>query len=161
MPSFDVVSEVDLQEVLNAVDQVRRELGTRYDFKGSKSSVELKEAEITIVADDQLKLKAVQELLKQKLAKRGVSLKSIEWLEVQPAGGDTLRQLLKVKQGLTDEELKKVNKNLKASGLKITSQIQGNQIRVSGKKRDDLQAVIQHLRTSLTEMELQFNNFRD
>jgi len=161
MPSFDVVSEVNLQEVLNAVDQVKREIGTRYDFKDSKSTIDLKDTEITIVADDQMKLKAIQELLKQKLAKRGVSLKSVSFEEAQPAGGDLIRQLVKIKQGLDDEQLRRVNKLIKASGMKVTSQIQGNQLRISGKKKDDLQAIIAHLRSNITDIELQYINFRD
>lgn len=163
MPSFDVVSVVQVQEVVNAVDQVKREITTRYDFKDSKSSVEFKEKEmeIHIHTDDNMKLKAVQELLKQKLAKRNVSLKSCEFEDPTPAGGDTLRQLVKVKQGLKEEELKKINKSIKEKGLKVNSQIQGDQLRVMGKKKDDLQDVIQHLRTAMSDMSLQFINFRD
>lgn len=163
MPSFDVVSEVNMQEVKNAVDQVLREIGTRYDFKGSKSSVELKEKEnlIILVADDKMKLAAVQEMLKQKLAKRGVSLRSVEFKDASAAGGDTLRQEVVVKQGLSDEERKRINKAIKGMSFKVSSQIQDQQIRVTGKKRDDLQGVIQVLRTEIKDVELQFINFRE
>jgi len=163
MPSFDVVSIVNMQEVKNAVDQVNREITTRYDFKGSKSSIELKEEEkqIIIVADDKMKLGAVQELLRLKLSKRGVSLKSTEWKDALAAGGDTIRQEVHVKQGLSSDELKKVNKAIKESKEKVTSQIQGDQIRVSGKKRDDLQSMIAFLRTNMKDLDLQFINFRE
>lgn len=163
MPSFDVVSEVNMQEVKNAVDQTRREIVTRYDFKGTKCEVELKEKEghIILVADDKMRLSAMQEILRQKLSKRGVSLKSVEFKDAAAAGGDMLRQEIVVKQSLTDDELKKVNKAVKESKLKITSQIQGSQIRVTGKKRDDLQSAISYLKTAITELDLQFTNFRE
>ena len=162
MPSFDVVSKVDLQEVKNAVNQVQKEIMSRYDLKGSKSRVELvQETLINLNADDKLKLQALQELLRQKLAKRGVSLKSVKFGEPQAGGGDILRQEVVLKQGLTEEELRKFNKLIKAQGLKVTAQIQGDQLRVSGKKRDDLQTVIAHLRSQITDIELQFVNFRE
>lgn len=162
MPSFDVVSEVNVQEVRNAVDQVDREIGTRYDFKGSKASIEFQDESIIIlVADDQMKLSAMQELLRQKLAKRGVSVRSVEFKDPQAAGGDTLRQEVLVKQGLKEEDLKRLNKQIKGLGLKVSSQIQGDQLRVTGKKRDDLQAVIAGLREQVKDIELQFTNFRD
>jgi len=162
MPSFDIVSEVDIQEVRNAVDQVRREVATRYDFKGSKSSLEFSEETlIVIVADDKMKLAALQELLKQKLAKRGVSVKSVEFKDPQPAGSDTLRQEVLLKQGLKDEELKRINKHIKTVGVKVASQIQGQQLRVTGKKRDDLQDIIASLRKDMTDLTLHFTNFRD
>ena len=162
MPSFDVVSKVEIQEVKNALDQTSREIGTRYDFKGSKSSVELKEDTLIILmADDDMKLKAVQEILRTKLSKRGVSMKSVEFKDAAKAGGDMWRQEIIIKQGLGDDDLKKVNKAIKEQKAKVTSQIQGNQIRVTGKKRDDLQEVIAHLRVAMKDLELQFINFRD
>lgn len=163
MPSFDVVSEVNMQEVKNAVDQVQREIGTRYDFKGSKSSIELKEKEtqIIIIADDKMKLSAVQDILRQKLAKRGVSAKSIEWKDPIPAGGDLLRQELVIKQGLSQEETKRVTKSIKEMKEKVSAAIQGAQVRVTGKKKDDLQTVIAQLRKLLPDLELQFTNFRE
>lgn len=162
MPSFDVVSKVEIQEVKNAIDQTMREIGTRYDFKRSKSSVELKEETlILLMADDDMKLRAVQEILRTKLAKRGVSLKSVEFKDPTKAGGDMLRQEITVKQGLSDDDLKKINKAIKENKSKVTSQIQGNQIRVTGKKKDELQEMIAYLRASMKDLELQFINFRD
>jgi len=161
MPSFDVVSEADMQEVRNAVDQVHREITTRYDFRDSKSTIELEETNIKLLEDDKMKRTARQEGLKEKLAKRGVSLKTVEFKDPEPAGGDMVRQLVVVKQGLSDDELKKINKAIKASKLKVSSQIQGAQVRVSGKKRDDLQLAITTLRTEFKDLELQFTNFRE
>ncbi|MCO6430921.1 MAG: YajQ family cyclic di-GMP-binding protein [Deltaproteobacteria bacterium] len=161
MPSFDVVSKVDTQEVKNAVDQARREIGTRYDLKDTKCSVELTGPLIVIMADDQMKLNAVQEIVRQKLAKRGVSLKSVEFKDAQAAGGDMLRQEVAVKEGLKEEELKQINKLIKNMKVKVSSQIQGDQVRVSGKKRDDLQSAIAHLKKEMAEVDLQFVNFRD
>jgi uncharacterized protein YajQ (UPF0234 family) len=163
MPSFDVVSEVDMQEVRNAVDQVQREISTRYDLKDAKVSAELKEKEgqIILCAPDKMKITAVQEIVKQKLSKRGISLKSVTFEEPKPAGGDTLRQEILVKQALTEEERKRINKMIKDSKLKVTSQIQGDQVRVTGKKKDDLQSAIAQLRSALSDLDLQFVNFRD
>jgi len=163
MPSFDVVSKVNIQEVKNAVDQVQREIQQRYDFKGSNATVELNEKEhiITIAGPDKMKMSALEEILKQKLSKRSVSLKSVTFEEPQPAGGDTYRQKVVVKQGLTDDERKRINKLIKDTKLKVTSQIQGDQVRVSGKSRDDLQTAIAQIRTSINDLDLQFTNFRD
>jgi uncharacterized protein YajQ (UPF0234 family) len=163
MPSFDVVSEVNKQEVKNAVDQTTREIQTRYDFKDSKATVELNEKDwiITLHCPDKLKMSALEEILRQKLSKRGVSLKSVKFEGAQPAGGDTLRQLVTIKQGLSEEERKRVTKMIKEAKLKVTAQIQGDQVRVTGKQRDDLQTAIARLRTEITDVELQFINFRD
>jgi uncharacterized protein YajQ (UPF0234 family) len=163
MPSFDVVSEVNKQEVKNAVDQTTREIQTRFDFKGSNATVELNEKEwiVTLHAPDKLKMGALEEILRQKLSKRGVSLKSVKFEGAQPAGGDTLRQLVTIKQGLSEDERKRVTKMIKEAKLKVTAQIQGDQVRVTGKQRDDLQTAIAKLRTAITDIELQFINFRD
>jgi uncharacterized protein YajQ (UPF0234 family) len=161
MPSFDITSEVDMQEVLNAVDQVRREVSTRYDLKDSKSTLEIDQALIILTAPDKMTIAAVAQLLREKLAKRKVSLKSVEFKEPAAAGGDTLRQEVIVKQALTTEELKKISKAIKDQKFKVNAQIQGEQLRVSGKKRDDLQNVIAYLRSSMTDFELQFTNFRE
>lgn len=162
MPSFDVVSKVDMQEVKNALDQVRREIETRYDFRNSKSSVDLKEeVSIAILADDNQKLKAIQELLSQKMAKRGISPKSLDFKDSEKAGGDMLRQEILIKQGLKDEDLKRLNKLIKEQKFKANSQIQGDQLRISGKKRDDLQEIIAFLRANVTDIVLQYVNFRD
>ncbi len=163
MPSFDIVSQVNMQEVKNAVDQTSREIAQRYDFKDSKATIELKEKEgvILLHGPDKLRMSAMEEILKQKLSKRGVSLKSVTFEEAQPAGGDTLKQTVTVKQSLTDEEKKRINKLIKDSKLKVTSQIQGDQVRVTGKKRDDLQTAIAQLRASASDLDLQFTNFRE
>ena len=161
MPSFDIVSEADMQEVLNAVDQVKREVSTRYDLKDSKSTLDLNDALIVVVGPDQQTLTSVIQLLKEKLSKRKVSLKSVEFKEPTKAGGDTLRQEVIVKQSLTTEELKRINKIIKDQKFKVTAQIQGDQLRVTGKKRDDLQEIMGHLRTNVTDLELQYTNFRD
>jgi len=163
MPSFDVVSKVNIQEVKNAVDQTEREIQTRYDFKDANATVELNEKEgvINLHGPDKLRMSALQEIVKQKLSKRGVSLKSVTFEESTPAGGDTLRQKITVKQGLSDDERKRINKFIKDTKLKVTSQIQGDQVRVTGKNRDDLQTTIAQLRTNMSDLDLQFTNFRD
>ena len=161
MPSFDVVSTIDMPEVVNAVDQTKREIGTRYDFKGSSAEVELKDNVITILVEDDLKLNAVDEILKQKLAKRGISLKSVIFKDAERAGGDKRRQEVTLKQGLEMEELKELNKLIKQEKFKVTAQIQSDQLRVSGKKKDDLQAVIAFLKEKKQDIDLQFVNFRD
>lgn len=163
MPSFDVVSNVNMQEVKNAVDQTVREIDTRYDFKGSLATVELleKEGQILLHTNDKMRLAAIEIILRQKLSKRGVSPRSITFEDAKPAGGDTLKQTVVVKQSLSEEERKKINKALKESKLKVSSQIQGDQVRVTGKQRDDLQGAIAYLRTNMHDIELQFINFRD
>jgi uncharacterized protein YajQ (UPF0234 family) len=165
MPSFDVVSEVDLQEVRNAVDQASRELSQRFDFKGTNSSVELKEKESEIelrsVTED--RLKAARQVLEEKMVKRKVSLKALDFGRVEEAAGATAKQVAKIKAGISSEKAKEINKLIKAMGLKgVQSQTQGDQVRVTGKKRDDLQSVIASLKdASGLDIPLQFNNFRD
>jgi uncharacterized protein YajQ (UPF0234 family) len=163
MPSFDVVSEVNKQEVKNAVDQTQREIQTRYDFKDASATVELNEKEgtISLQGPDKLRMGAMEEILRQKLSKRGVSLKSVTFDTPQPAGGDTLRQKVTIKQGLSEEERKRITKMIKETKLKVTAQIQGDQVRVSGKKRDDLQVAIAQIKSSITDLDLQFTNFRE
>jgi uncharacterized protein YajQ (UPF0234 family) len=163
MPSFDIVSEVNMQEVRNAVDQTQREIGTRYDFKDSNATVELKEKEsvIALHGPDKLRMAALQEILRLKLSKRGISQKAVTFEDPQAAGGDTIRQTVTIKVSLNDEERKRINKAIKEAKLKVTSQIQGDQVRVTGKKRDDLQTAIATLRSSITDIELQFTNFRE
>jgi len=161
MASFDISSKADIQEVRNAVDQVTRELRQRFDFRGSKSSIELKEFIIIIEADDRLQLSNIQELLRQRLAKRGVGLQMVEFKPEQPASGDGLRQEVHVKQGLKDEELKRLNKLIKQLKVKVSSAIQGDQLRVSGKKRDDLQSAIASIKSEVKDIDLQFDNFRE
>ena len=161
MPSFDVVVETSIPEVVNAVDQLKREISTRYDFKDSKATIEQKENELIILADDKMKLAAIQDILRQKLAKRGISLKSVKFEEETAAASNFLRQVVKIKSGLTQEELKRLTKLIKDLKLKVQAAIQGEQLRVTGKKRDDLQEAIQALKTNIDDLELVYTNFRD
>ncbi|MEY4131373.1 MAG: hypothetical protein RLZZ31_1497 [Actinomycetota bacterium] len=162
MPSFDVVSQVDEQEVRNAVDQAARELSTRFDFKNTNSSIELKELSIEMNSSSADRLTAVRQVLEEKLVKRKVSLKSLDYGKVEDAAGGTVRQTVKIVAGISSDKAKAVNKAIKDLGLKgVQSQTQGEQVRVTGKKRDDLQAVIAHLKEADLEIPLQFENFRD
>ncbi len=162
MPSFDVVSEIDMQEVRNAVDQAARELSTRFDFKGTNSSIELKEHEIEMKTASEDRLNALRQLLEEKLVKRKVSLKSLEYGKVLDAASSTVRQIVTLNAGISSDKAKAVNKAIKELGLKgISSQTQGDQVRVTGKKRDDLQDVIAGLKEVDLEIPLQFINFRD
>ena len=162
MPSFDVVSEVDEQEVRNAVDQAARELANRFDFKGTNSTVELKDLEIEMHSSSEDRLTALRQVLEEKLVKRKVSLKAVDYQKVEDASGGTVRQVAKITAGISSENAKVVNKAIKELGLKgIQSQTQGDQVRVTGKKRDDLQAVIAGLKEADIDIPLQFNNFRD
>jgi len=162
MPSFDVVSEVDQQEVRNAVDQAARELSQRYDFKGTDSSVELKDAEIELRSVSEDRLNAVRTVLEEKLVKRKVSLKGVDFGKVEDAAGGTVRQVATLSAGISSEKAKELNKFIKGLGLKgVQSQTQGDQLRVTGKKRDDLQATIAALKENDFGIPLQFENFRD
>jgi len=162
MPSFDVVSEVDMQEVRNAVDQVARELSTRFDFKGTGSSIELGEQAITLTAPTEDRLSAVRTVLEEKLVRRDVSLKAIDYQKVEEAAGGTARQRANIVAGISSEKAREVNKTIKELGLKgVQSQTQGVQVRVTAKKRDDLQAVIQGLKAKDLGIPLQFSNRRD
>jgi uncharacterized protein YajQ (UPF0234 family) len=163
MPSFDIVSKVDIQEVKNALNYVDKEIATRYDLKGTKAGVVFDEKllTITLTATDKLQLAAVNELMTQKLAKRGVTVKSLEYKDAESASGDSLRQVVNLKQGIKQEDAKRINQKIKESKLKVTSQIQGDQIRVTGKQRDDLQNAIAMLKEAITDLNLQFTNFRD
>ncbi|WP_438432515.1 YajQ family cyclic di-GMP-binding protein [Gorillibacterium sp. sgz500922] len=158
--SFDVVSKIDMQELNNALNQANRELETRFDFKGSKSSITLEKEELIIVSDDEFKLQNVLDILTSKMAKRGISLKNLDYGKVEPASGSLVRQRIKLRQGIDQEIAKKINIMIRDSKRKVTSQIQGDQIRVSGKSRDDLQAIIQLLKQADLPVELQFLNFR-
>jgi uncharacterized protein YajQ (UPF0234 family) len=162
MPSFDVVSQVDQQEVRNAVDQAARELSTRFDFKGTNSSVELGENDLTLKSVSEDRLNAARQVLEEKLVKRKVSLKALDYGKVEEAAGATVRQVATIQAGISSEKAKEVNKLIKGLGLKgIQSQTQGDQVRVTGKKRDDLQAVIAALKDADLGIPLQFENFRD
>ena len=162
MPSFDVVSEIDNQELKNAVDQAQRELANRYDFKNTNSSIELTDLNLTLKTASEDRLRALKILLEERLVKRGVTLKCLDWGKVEQASGDTVRQLVTIKVGINSEKAKEVNKLIKEKGPKgVSSQTQSDQVRVTGKKRDDLQTVISLLKSTDLGIPLQFINFRD
>jgi len=161
MPSFDIVSKVNLQEVDNAVNQAKKEMQQRYDFKGSKSEIKWeKKEEMTVLADDDGKLTSVTDILQNKLVKRGVSLKALDYGEVEDASGGMKRQVIKLRMGIPTDKAKQIVKKIKDSKLKVQGQIQDDQVRVSGKKIDDLQAVIQMLKGENLDIDLQFENMR-
>lgn len=161
MPSFDIVSKVDVQEVDNAVNQAQREMGQRYDFKGSASELKWdKQGEITLVGDSENRLNAIIEILQSKLVKRGVSLKALDYGKIEDASGGAKRQVITLKQGISQDKGKEINKIIKELKFKVQSQIQGDQVRVTGKKIDDLQAVIQALKGKDLGLDLQFVNMR-
>jgi len=161
MPSFDVVSQVNMQEVRNAVDQANREISTRFDFKGSDARVEQAEAKLTIFADDEFKVGQARDILALKLSKRQIDLGSLEFGKVEIIGGNKARQDVTVRQGISTELAKKIVKAIKDSKVKVQGAIQGEEVRVSGKKRDDLQAAIALLRAQKFDLPLQYINFRD
>lgn len=160
--TFDIVSKVDLQEVSNAVQQAVKEISQRFDFKGSKSSIDLskEKAEITLVADDDYKLKSLTEILKAKLVKRNVSLKTLNFGNVEKAASDTLRQLVSLQQGLSPERAKDITKLIKETKLKVQTEIQKDQVRVRAKKIDDLQALIKMLKEKDFDFHIEFINYR-
>jgi uncharacterized protein YajQ (UPF0234 family) len=161
MPSFDIVSKTDLAEVDNALDGARREIGTRFDFKGSKATLERKDAAITIIADDEMKLRQVQELVRGYFARRKLDPKALEYGDPERASGNTVRQIVIVKQGIDRELARVIVKAVKDSKLKVQAAIQGDELRISGKKRDDLQAAIALIRGLEADRPVQFVNFRD
>ena len=160
--SFDVVSKVDLQEVLNAVQQASKEIATRFDFRGSKSKVEWNEKELTLTmtSDDEGKLKSVKDILETRLVKRGVAVKSLDYQKVEPAAMGTVRQDVKIQQGIASEKAKEIVKTIKDRKLKVQAAIQGDQVRVSGRAKDDLQEVMTLLRAGDFGVPLQFTNYR-
>jgi uncharacterized protein YajQ (UPF0234 family) len=160
--SFDIVSDVNLQEVDNAVNQARKEIAQRYDFKGSKSSLELnqKEKHLTIISDDEFKLKSVLDILQTKLIKRGVPIKALDYGAVEPAAGGTVRQIIRLRVGISKDDARLLVKMVKDSKLKVQAQIMDDQVRVSGKSKDDLQAVIALLKNADLAFAIQFTNYR-
>jgi hypothetical protein len=162
MPSFDIVSEIDLQEVRNAVDQANREATTRFDFKGTNATIEFSEKELTLSASTEDRLGALYQLLQEKLVKRSVSLKTLDPGKVEEASHGAARQKVSLKAGITQDVGKQINKMVKDMGLKsLTSSIQGDQVRVTGKQRDDLQRAIAFFKEADMSVPLQFTNFRD
>lgn len=161
MPSFDTVCEPNMVEVKNAVDNSAKEIGTRFDFKGTSASIELKEKEITVYGDAAFQLNQVEDILTGKLAKRNVDVRFLDKGEVQKIGGDKVKQVIKVRSGIESEQAKKISRLIKDSKLKVQAQIQGDAVRVTGAKRDDLQAAMALIRKELPDLPLSFNNFRD
>jgi uncharacterized protein YajQ (UPF0234 family) len=162
MPSFDVVSEVDMQEVRNAVDQAQREVATRFDFKDTGSTIELNGEELKLHSSSEDRMRALVQVIEEKFVRRQVSLKSLEYGKVEEAAKATVRQTLTLKAGISSDNAKSINKAIKELNLKgVQSQTQGEQVRVTGKKRDDLQAVIAALKAGDFGVPLQFQNFRD
>jgi hypothetical protein len=161
MPSFDVVSEVDWQEIRNAVDQANKEISTRFDFKGSDARVERNEERMTIHADDDFKVEQVMDILRGRMAKRGIELGCLDAGEIRPAAGGKAQQEIVIRHGIDQSLARDLVKQIKASKIKVQVAVQGDQLRVSGKKRDDLQAVIGMLKESGAPIPLQYVNFRD
>lgn len=158
--SFDIVSTVDMQEVDNAINQANKEISQRYDFKNSKSEISVEESDLKIIADDDFKLKSVIDILQSKLIRRQVPIRNLEYGKVESATGGMVRQNIKIKQGLETETAKKIVKDIKTLKLKVQAQIMGDQVRVTGKSRDDLQTVITALKGNDYEIDLQFTNYR-
>ena len=161
MPSFDIVSQVNQQEVKNAVEQTNKEVSNRFDFKGSDARVEQAEMVLTVYADDEFKLGQVTDVLRGRLAKRNVDVRSLEVGAIEKISGDKVKRPITVKVGIAQEKAKQIQKMIKDSKMKVAASIQGDAVRVSGGKKDDLQAAIQLVRTSVTDIPVQFTNFRD
>jgi cyclic-di-GMP-binding protein len=161
MPSFDIVSKTDMAEVDNALAGIGREIAQRFDFKGAKCSVERKDNTITVLADDDAKLKQMHELLKVHFTRRNVDAKALDYKTVEAASGDTVRQLVMVKEGIDKDLAKTLIKAIKDSKIKVQASIQGDELRITGKKRDELQETIALIRAQEVEQPLQFVNFRD
>jgi len=161
MPSFDTVCEPNMVEVKNAVENTAKEIGTRFDFKGTAAGIEIKEKEITLLGDADFQLQQVMDILVAKLAKRNVDVRFLDKGDVQKMGGDKVKQVVKVRSGIEGEHAKKIQKLIKDSKLKVQASIQGDAVRVTGAKRDDLQAAMAVVRKDMADLPLSFNNFRD
>ncbi len=161
MPSFDTVCEPNLVEVKNAVDNAAKEIGTRFDFKGTSAAIEIKDKEITLFGDAEFQLQQVEDILRSKLAKRNVDVRFLDVGAVQKMGGDKVKQVIKVRSGIESEAAKKIQRLIKDSKLKVQAAIQGDAVRVTGAKRDDLQAAMAIIRQDVSDLPLSFNNFRD
>ena len=161
MPSFDVVSEANQVEIKNAVDQANKEITTRFDFKGSDARVEQKEKELTAYADSEFQLGQVRDVLTTKMTKRNVDVRFLDIGKVEKMGGDRVKQVIKIKNGIESDAAKKIQRIIKDSKIKVQASIQGDALRVTGAKRDDLQGTIALLKKEVTDLPLEFNNFRD
>ena len=161
MPSFDTVCDPDMVEVKNAVDNSAKEIGTRFDFKGTSAAIELKDKEITLLGDAEFQLQQVEDILRNKMTKRNVDVRFLDKGSVQKIGGDKVKQVLKVRNGIESELAKKIQKFVKESKLNLQASIQGDAVRISGAKKDDLQAAMALIRKEVADFPLSFNNFRD
>jgi len=161
MPSFDTVCEADMVEVKNAVDNAAKEVGTRFDFKGTSAAIELKDKEITLTGDADFQLQQLEDILRNKMTKRNVDVRFLDKGSVQKVGGDKVKQAITVRNGIASEDGKKMQRLIKDSKLKVQAAIQEEKVRVTGAKRDDLQAAMALIRKDITDMPLSFNNFRD
>jgi len=161
MPSFDTVCDPDMVEVRNAVDNAAKEIGTRFDFKGTSAAIELKDKEITLTGDADFQLQQIDDILRNRLTKRNVDVRFLDKGKIEKAGGDKVKQVIKVRSGIASEDGKKIQKLIKESKLKVQAAIQGDAVRVTGAKRDDLQTVMALLRKEMAELPLSFDNFRD
>jgi uncharacterized protein YajQ (UPF0234 family) len=161
MPSFDSVCEADVVEVKNAVENTAKEITTRFDFKGTSAAIELKDKDITLIGDSDFQLQQIDDILRNKLAKRNVDVRFLDKGDVQKMGGDKVKQVLKVRNGIATEDAKKIQRIIKDSKLKVQAAIQGESVRVTGAKRDDLQAAMALIRKDMTDLPLSFDNFRD
>ena len=161
MPSFDTVCDPDMVEVKNAVENAAKEIGTRFDFKGTSAAIELKDKDITLLGDAEFQLQQVEDILRNKLTKRNVDVRFLDTGKVEKLGGDKVKQVVKVKSGIAGDDAKKIQKLIKESKLKVQAAIQGDSVRVTGAKRDDLQAVMALLRKDMADLPLSFDNFRD
>ena len=161
MPSFDTICEADLVEVRNAVDNTVKEIGTRFDFKGTAAAIELKDKEITLIGDAEFQLSQIEDVLRNKLTKRSVDIRFLDRGDVQKMGGDKVKQVIKVRNGIETEVSKKIQRLIKDSKLKVQASIQGDSVRITGAKRDDLQSAMALIRKDIPDLPLSFNNFRD
>ena len=161
MPSFDTVCEADLVEVKNAVDNTAKEIGTRFDFKGTSAAIELKDKDITLIGDSDFQLQQIDDILRNKLAKRNVDVRFLDKGDVQKMSGDKVKQVVKVRNGIASEDAKKIQRIIKDSKMKVQAAIQGESVRVTGAKRDDLQAAMALIRKDIPDLPLSFDNFRD
>lgn len=161
MPSFDTVCEADLTEVKNGVDNASKEIATRFDFKGTSAQVDYKDKEITMIGDAEFQLTQIEDVLRNKLTKRNVDVRFLDIGDVQKMGGDKVKQIIKVRNGIETEVSKKIQRAIKDSKLKVQTAIQGDAVRVTGAKRDDLQAAMALIKKDIPDLPLSFNNFRD
>ena len=161
MPSFDTVCEADLVKVKNGVENTAKEIGTRFDFKGTSASIEIKEKEITLIGDADFQLDQIADVLRNKLTKQSLDVRFLDYGDVQKIGGDKVKQVIKVRNGIESELAKKIQRLVKDSKIKVQAAIQEDKVRITGAKRDDLQATMALLRKEITDIPLDFNNFRD